>query len=208
MDDSSARSGLRSHPVALITCGLAALALVAWLAFGFFGVQALFTDDEVDEAGPTFDSGATLATSPSTTVPSDTMPDAPATTDAGSATTTAPAAPVVETAAEGSFVGRSHPAEGQAVVVTDGAQTFLRFEEFATDNGPDLFVYLSKGTSADSPESAFDDDFVDLGMLKGNVGDQNYEIPADVDVSEYATVVVWCKRFAVAFGAADLVPAA
>ncbi|MCB1018203.1 MAG: DM13 domain-containing protein, partial [Acidimicrobiales bacterium] len=73
----------------------------------------------------------------------------------------------------------------------------------ATDNGPDLNVYLSTAP-ADADEGAFDDDFVDLGDLQGNIGDQNYEVPADVDLDRYQTVVIWCVRFGVAFGAATL----
>lgn len=94
----------------------------------------------------------------------------------------------VMTLLSGSFVGRSHPAEGAALVLTDGTdERVLRFEDFATDNGPDL-----------------DDDFVNLGDLKGNIGSQNYEIPPDVDLARYQTVVIWCVRFGVAFGAAEL----
>ncbi len=106
--------------------------------------------------------------------------------------------------AEGAFIDRSHPTEGVAVVLNDGTQQrFLRFEDFATDNGPDLNVYLSSAP-ADASAGEFDDDFVDLGDLKGNIGAQNYEIPTDVDLSHHSTVVIWCVRFSVAFGAAEL----
>lgn len=105
---------------------------------------------------------------------------------------------------EGAFVDRSHPTEGVAVVLNDGTQQrFLRFEDFATDNGPDLNVYLSSAP-ADASAGEFDDDFVDLGDLKGNIGAQNYEIPTTVDLSHHSTVVIWCVRFSVAFGAAEL----
>ena len=88
-------------------------------------------------------------------------------------------------------------------MLNDGTQQrFLRFEDFATDNGPDLNVYLSSAP-ADAPAGEFDDDFVDLGDLKGNVGAQNYEIPTSVDLSHHSTVVIWCVRFRVAFGAAE-----
>ena len=104
----------------------------------------------------------------------------------------------------GDFVDRSHPTSGRADVLNDGsAQRFLRFENFETDNGPDLNVYLSTA-SPDAPAGDFDDDFVDLGDLKGNIGSQNYEIPEDVDLDVYNTVVIWCTRFGVAFNAADL----
>ena len=132
--------------------------------------------------------------------------DAPATTAAPVTTVLAPpstATPQVRIAASGNFISRSHPTEGSAVVLTDGIQRFLRFEDFETDNGPDLNVYLSTA-SPDAPAGQFDDDFIDLGDLKGNIGSQNYEIPADVDLDTYSTVVIWCVRFSVIFGAADL----
>ncbi|MGE0877500.1 MAG: DM13 domain-containing protein [Acidimicrobiia bacterium] len=184
---------------ALIALGLG---LGAWLAFGYFGVQALFVDDRVNEALPVFaaestgpppvtasTTGADLAT-PSTTV---TVPPPAATTAA------------IMTTHRGRFVRRSHPASGTAVVLGNGtALRYLRFEDdFATDNGPDLNVYLSTAAPGDDA-GRFDDDFVDLGDLRGNVGSQNYEIPAGVDLARYRTVVVWCVRFDVAFGVAEL----
>jgi hypothetical protein len=50
-------------------------------------------------------------------------------------------------------------------------------------------------------------DYIDLGDLKGNIGEQNYEIPEGVDLSVYDTVAIWCVRFAVGFGSAELLPA-
>lgn len=118
-----------------------------------------------------------------------------------------PEQPQVRVEASGEFISRSHPTQGSTVVLGDGTgQRFLRFEDFRTDNGPDLNVYLSSAPP-DAPAGQFDDDFVDLGDLKGNVGSQNYEIPRDVDLERYSTVVVWCVRFSVAFGAADLLAA-
>ena len=150
------------------------VAVGVYLVFFVFGLHLIFIDDKVDEAGPVFGAG--------------------------------PAAVDIEvlTLVEGAFVDRSHPASGIASVLTDGTdQRFLRFEDFATDNGPDLNVYLSTAP-LDADADAFDDDFVDLGDLKGNIGSQNYEIPADVDLDRYTTVVIWCVRFGVAFGAAEL----
>lgn len=118
-----------------------------------------------------------------------------------------PQQPQVRVEASGEFISRSHPTRGSAEVLGDGTgQRFLRFEDFRTDNGPDLNVYLSSAP-ADAPAGQFDDDFVDLGDLKGNVGSQNYEIPRDLDLDRYSTVVIWCVRFSVIFGAAELVPA-
>lgn len=218
---------IRAHLKVLVPAVVGVLAVLAYLAFGVFGVQFLFIDDTVDEAGPVFASGAgastTVTETPPTTAPATASSSSP--TPAGDGSTTAggstPAppptlrpepttppttAPPILTLVEGTFIPRDHPGEGIATVLTDGSsQRFLRFEQFATDNGPDLNVYLT-ASDAEGPEGAFDDDFVDLGNLKGNVGDQNYEIPPDVDLDRYDTVVVWCVRFSSAFTAADLVP--
>jgi len=90
-----------------------------------------------------------------------------------------------------------HKVEGVAKVVNlaDG-KTFLRLENLKATNGPDLYVYLStdKGVS----------DFVNLGRLKGNIGNQNYEIPAGTDLAKYDTVLIWCNAFSTLFGSAKL----
>ncbi|MDQ3853293.1 MAG: DM13 domain-containing protein [Thermoproteota archaeon] len=102
----------------------------------------------------------------------------------------------------GTFVGVNdgiHNAEGQAKVIKLGdGSNFLRLEDFRSTNGPDLYVYLStdKGNS----------DFVNLGRLKGNVGDQNYKIPEGTDLSKYDTALIWCQAFSVLFGSAELRP--
>lgn len=90
-----------------------------------------------------------------------------------------------------------HKAEGIAKVIdlTDG-RTFLRLENLKTTNGPDLYVYLSTGKEAS--------DIVNLGRLKGNIGNQNYEIPIGTDLSKHNTVLIWCKAFSTLFGSAQL----
>jgi hypothetical protein len=109
--------------------------------------------------------------------------------------------------ATGTFVSREHPTRGTASLLRlpDG-HVFVRFTGFRTSNGPALVVWLSQNP-ATGPDGAFADGHVDLGPLKGNVGDQNYAVPTGVDAGAYTGVVVWCARFHVAFGAADLVPA-
>ena len=74
----------------------------------------------------------------------------------------------------------------------------MRSSEISSD-----FVYLSPNP-VNGDEGAFDADFVNLGRLKGNQGDQNYELDSDVDLERYSTVVIWCDRFDSAFGAAGL----
>jgi hypothetical protein len=104
---------------------------------------------------------------------------------------------VVEMA--GKFVGVDdgiHNAEGMVrVIQVDGGEV-LRLEDLKVTNGPDLYVYLATDKKAS--------DFVDLGRLKANNGNQNYEIPAGTDLSKYNTVLVWCKQFSVLFGSAEL----
>lgn len=199
------RSFLARNWKILAPIGVALAAVAAYLAFAVFGIHTLFIDDKVNEDGPVFASGAGVAEA---APPADDSGDEPAdSVEPTDADTEAPAPEVeleVMTIASGSFIDRSHPAEGTALVLTDGTeQRFLRFEDFATDNGPDLNVYLSTA-APDAPAGEFDDDFVDLGDLKGNIGSQNYEIPPDVDLDRYRSVVIWCVRFGVAFGAAEL----
>ena len=105
--------------------------------------------------------------------------------------------------ARGEFEGVAHPASGTALVIGEGAERYIRFENLQVDNGPDLKVYLSRAP-ASGPGDALNDDFVNLGDLKGNIGDQNYAIPADVDPAQFESVVIWCERFAVGFAVAPL----
>ncbi len=100
----------------------------------------------------------------------------------------------------GKFVGSGdgiHETEGDVrVIKLEDDSQYVRFENFKSTNGPDLYVYLATDDNAS--------DFVNLGSLKGNVGNQNYEIPEGVDLSKYNKVLVWCKAFSVLFGSAEL----
>lgn len=97
-----------------------------------------------------------------------------------------------------------HGAEGVATVyeLEDGSRV-LRFEEFRSTNGPDLHVILSTHPDPRS-RSQVGDDYIDLGELRGNVGNQNYTISADVDLSEYNSVVIYCLPFHMVFSTATL----
>lgn len=115
----------------------------------------------------------------------------------------APTGPVELTS--GSFVSRNrYTVTGTATTyqLQDG-QRILRLEEFASTNGPAVFVHLTVAGSEDG-DSALDADFVDLGVLTGNIGNQNYAIPEDVDLDRYRSVVIWCRRFTTSFGVADI----
>lgn len=93
----------------------------------------------------------------------------------------------------------AHPASGSVMLVTasDGSQN-IRFEDFKTLNGPDLFVYLARDTEAS--------EFVSLGRLRATEGSVNYPIPEGVDVAEYPFVLTWCRAFSTLFNYADLSP--
>ena len=180
------------------------------------GTDAGPSDDESGEAAQPTDEAQPEATQPEATQPEATQPES-AEPEVTQPEVTQPevtqpevtqpesAEPQIIVEASGSFIDRSHPTEGSVRVLGDGSGLrFLRLEDFRTDNGPDLNVYLSTAPP-DAPAGDFDDDFVDLGDLKGNVGSQNYEIPAGLDLDRYSTVTIWCVRFGVVFGAADLI---
>ena len=82
----------------------------------------------------------------------------------------------------------------------------LRLTNFSTSNGPEVHVYMVAAGDAKDVATAQQAGFIDLGVLKGNIGDQNYTLGSDVDLGKYRAVSIWCKRFSVNFGAAALRP--
>lgn len=97
-----------------------------------------------------------------------------------------------------------HKGSGKALVyqLPDGS-SLLRLEGFKVTNGPDLMVYLAKKSDI-TVASQVTDGYISLGDLKGNIGNQNYIIPADIDVSQYNSAVIWCELFGVLFSPATL----
>jgi hypothetical protein len=87
----------------------------------------------------------------------------------------------------------------------DGTRV-LRFTNFKTSNGPDVHVYMVAADDAKDSASVLHAGFIDLGSIKGNIGDQNYALGPEVDLSKYRAVSIWCKRFSVNFGTAPLTP--
>jgi hypothetical protein len=124
---------------------------------------------------------------------------------------TFPAAPAKSEAsgprelAKGNFRGIAHESQGTATVyaLPDGKQV-LRLTEFKTSNGPQLRLYLVAADDAKDNDTVKTAGFVDLGALKGNEGDQNYDVPAGTDLAKYRAVTVWCQRFGVNFATAPL----
>jgi len=100
--------------------------------------------------------------------------------------------------AQGDFRRRFHSVEGRALLIAQGDEHILRFEDFQTDNGPRLHIYLSRDRG--------DEDFIDLGPIKATRGNVNYQVPAGVDFEKYQNVLVWCKPFGVLFSYATLTP--
>lgn len=218
----------------VILGGGAVFAVLAVIVLALFQPWKLWVDDKVDEALPagavpitvpsTTGPGSTAPTTtaaPATTVASTTTTAAPeATTPATTvapttvapttvAPTTAPPTTVAPTTVAvmpvgGEFVSIDHGTSGMVILLQDATGTqFVRLENLDTSNGPDLFVYLSTN-APDGPEGQFDDDYVNLGRLEGNLGSSNYVVPPGTDLTRYASVVIWCDRFNSAFGAAPL----
>ena len=157
-----------------------AILIVAGIAFAvaawaLFRPELLFINKRVNEAAPV------LATS------------GPA----------ASRSPVV--LASGRFHKGEHDTKGTAEILRlpDGNR-ILRLTGFETSNGPDVRVLLVGAPDPMDNDTVKNAKRLELGSLKGNIGDQNYDVPADADLSAYNSVVIWCNRFGVNFGAAPL----
>lgn len=184
--------------------GIGALVAIVVLAVGFYLVRPLFVDTVVDEEFP-MSSGAEV-------------PDDMTAEEVEAEMEAAAAAPDVEEVEDmpatdggdptplqtGTFVGADsfHEGSGTATVfeLADGSR-LLRLEDFSVTNGPDLHVYLAPVVDGVPQVNA---DAVDLGSLKGNIGNQNYDIPADLALDGEWGVVIWCQPFSVTFATAVL----
>jgi hypothetical protein len=177
----------------------AAAVIVAFLAFR---PDKIFVDDTVDE------SLSDAFVTETTAVPSSTQPEPSTTTTASTSPSTQPpsttqppeSGPTI--VSEGPFFGIDHSAEGTATVYEQDGSYVLRFEDDTNiQNGPDLYVWLLE---SEEYQGGTPDAYIDLGKIKGNVGGQNYELPAEYDPAIHKTVLVWCLRFATPFAAAPL----
>ncbi|MCX5264086.1 DM13 domain-containing protein [Streptomyces sp. NBC_00199] len=163
------------------------------VGFGLYWFQPwkLWQDETVEEALP----GVVEVSAPASVTPSYEPAEQPSATGP-------------QTLASGELISHEHATSGTAKLVrlADGSHV-LRLENLDTSNGPDLRVWLTdapvkKGTAG---WRVFDDGkHISLGRLKGNKGSQNYVLPRDVDPSSYNSVSIWCDRFDVSFGAAEL----
>jgi hypothetical protein len=113
----------------------------------------------------------------------------------------------VTTLETGTFHGKVHQTSGRATVYREpDGKLVLRLTNFKTSNGPDVHVILVAAKDADDDANFLksDTERLELGKLKGNEGDQNYEIPKSTDLSKFQTVSIYCERFNANFGAAPL----
>jgi Electron transfer DM13 len=157
--------------------GLVVLGAIGWY---LFRPELLFVKTTVNEALPaeTVAQGANVAPS----------------TDAG-------------VLLRGQFRSIAHETVGSAAVHEVAGRRVLRLTGFSTSNGPDVRVYLVAAADAPDNETVKRAGFVELGKLKGTQGDQNYDIPAGLDLTKYRAATIWCHRFSVNFGTAPLTPA-
>lgn len=203
-----------STGVLIVQRTIIVLIAIAFAAAGWFFVSPLFIDVEVDESfnfvldDGRVDVGAVIA------MPEDEqrrmmndIMDAAASAPDSTMSEPMPAAP--QLIRQGRFVDADivHKGAGQASLyaLPDGSN-LVRFEDFRTTNGPALVVYLAQHESPASAADVLDGGFINIGKLKGNVGNQNYVVPANVDIADYNSVVIWCELFGVLFSPAALGP--
>ena len=164
----------------LVVVGVVAAVVLA-VGLPLFEPWRAFTSSTIDEAEPRVDTSTPAPSSEATPV------DAPAQT----------------VLATGEFVDAEHGTSGTVRILelADGRR-FVRLEDLATSDGPDLHVWLSEARSGGAWGSYDDGREIRLGDLKATHGNQNYAIPAGADLSGMRSVVIWCDRFNVAFGTA------
>ena len=99
---------------------------------------------------------------------------------------------------QGSFMNADgfHKTKGTVKIVEKESKRYVVFEDFEATNGPDLKVYLSNDKEAS--------DYISLGDLKGNIGNQQYELPSEENLENYEYALIWCEQFSVLFGSAKL----
>ncbi|MEM6935688.1 MAG: DM13 domain-containing protein [Pseudomonadota bacterium] len=193
-----------------------AVVVIAGFAAGWFFVSPLFIDEAVDEpltfvledGSFDMDSVMSMPEDKRTAMKDDIMAATAGMADRSTAETMPPETPRL--VATGSFIDADaiHKGEGTAkLYALPDERHIVRFEDFRTTNGPALYVYLAKHPNPKTAADVEDGGYVSLGELKGNVGNQNYEVPPEVDVGDYGSVVIWCQLFGVLFSPAALTAA-
>jgi len=179
----------------LIGLGIVALAIA--LPVGWYLLSPLFIDRVVEEELPAVAAEATAAMEGAMAEPDKRMEEPMPEGDMAS----------MRILAQGEFYDLAHEGEGRATLyeLADGSRV-LRFEQFKVLNGPDLHVWLVPVDPVPNTVGREITGYVDLGPLKGNIGDQNYDLPEDLELGDFKSVVIWCQPFRVPFNAAPLNP--
>ncbi|WP_189891653.1 DM13 domain-containing protein [Streptomyces xantholiticus] len=177
-----------SRPVGVVA--LVLTVMLVGVGLYWFQPWKLWQNETVDEALPGAVEAPAAPTGPAPSTPPSPRPTGPT------------------TLADGKLISHEHTTSGSVRLLRlpDGSHT-VRLENLDTSNGPDLHVWLTDAPVKEGKAGwhVFDDgEYVNLGKLKGNKGDQNYTLPADVDPARFSSVSIWCDRFDVSFGAAEL----
>ncbi|MEM9529400.1 MAG: DM13 domain-containing protein [Pseudomonadota bacterium] len=189
--------------------------LLGAAAAGWFFLSPLFIDETVDEplsfvlAEGGLDMTAVDAMSDADRLANrDAIMEAAAGAPDKNAAEPMPAEPIVLVQGQFRDADAIHKGSGSATVyrLPDGKRV-LRLEDFRTTNGPALVVYAAQHRDPQNADDVTSSGFVNLGKLKGNVGNQNYEIPADVADGDLGSIVIWCELFGVLFSPAPLTSA-
>ncbi len=187
------------------------LGLILLIPVGWYLISPLFINKTVNEDFPTVpatdileDKGEMMDDETPVPTPDLAMPEPTLMMDDGTMIDPLPDADMI-ILGQGDFYNLAHEGMGTATMyqLPDGSR-LLRLENFEVLNGPDLHVYLAPQDPIPNTVGLELDGSLDLGKLKGNLGAQNYEIPADLDLSLYKSVVIWCQPFRVPFNAASL----
>lgn len=107
----------------------------------------------------------------------------------------------------GRFEGKAHQTNGRGTIyATSDDRQYLRLTDFTTSNGPDVHVVLAQSSDANLTREIVKGrlDSIELGTLRANQGDQNYDLPSSVDLQKYNAIVIFCERFHAVFGVAKL----
>ncbi len=178
--------------------------VIVILPIGWYLGSPLFLNKSVSESFP-MSAGATIPQGMTKQQVENEMMQA-----SKASTTASESMPATETAAKASWRGAFtevdavHKAKGTATVYRVGNELVLRLDPFESANGPDLYVYLSRQAVPRSSAQVHEGGSVEVARLKGNIGGQNYTLPADLDLSKYKSVVIYCRRFHVVFSTAEL----
>lgn len=172
------------YKIPIILSSVVGLGLLAWILFGFFGIQALFTEKRVNEYVP-LQEIENLSPVDETETSQQPLP---------------------HVVAEGLFEqgDSTYTIRGKATVTEQNGTRTLSFTDFDVTNGPDLFVYAVSSPSIDNDavkSAVRAGSYINIGALKGNIGNQTYVLPPNLALDKHMIISIWCRRFSRNFGA-------